>query len=162
MTRTKPKPAARASRKPRQKSEPAAAPQEPPQAPSRFDAYKAEAPTVRAHCPRFAGLSDMDMIFVLALVDLLGYGGHCRGCINDTPNWLGGLLEDILLLVVHHGPEYANAKPELVKHEYESAMEDLRENLELCHRKIAPRLPESVLREMESWQSPASAKAASA
>jgi hypothetical protein len=92
----------------------------------------------------------LDGACVLALADLLAYTDHCTECLDDATNWLGGFLSDVLLEVVVHGPEWANAHPEYVKERFDRSIQYLRENLEIC-RNIEAKIPASVLEKLESW-----------
>jgi hypothetical protein len=95
-----------------------------------------------------------DATCVLALADLLAYDSHSDSSLDDASNWLGTFLSEVLLEVAANGPEWANAHPEFVKLEFDKAIENLRNALQLC-RKIESRMPPSVLEETEKWPAPA-------
>jgi hypothetical protein len=154
-TKTKAKPAARSAAPKPQLVQPAE-PRE-TERQKRLRVYDMEAKQLpRNSIERFQRLDEMtfDGTCVLALADLFAYESHSDCSMDDASNWLGTFFSEVLLEVAANGPEWANAHPEYVKQEFDKAIENLRNALQLC-RKIESRMPPSVLEETEKWPAPA-------
>lgn len=117
---------------------------------TRMAAYRKEGARLK-NFKKFAQLDeDLDLMCISALADLLSYGGHCAESLDDSANWVGAFVADILREVAARGPESVNARPEDVKYFFDRSIENLRDTMALC-RHLGSKIPSSALEEIEKW-----------
>lgn len=127
----------------------------------RWDDLRDRATKTLRQYPEFAGLEDLDLMCVLALVELLSYGGHNIETMNDAPNWVGAFVTEVLFEVARSGPASVNARPGDVKYFFDRAVENLRDTMSLC-QSISSAIPQSAFDEIENWTAADKATAAGA
>jgi hypothetical protein len=159
QSKTKPVQPIKTDRKPKTNPTEISAPAQSAEPPKRWNDIRDRATKKLSQYPEFADLEDLDLMCVLALVELLSYGGHNVETIEDASNWVGAVVTEILFKVARTGPASVNARPGDVKECFDRAVENLRDTMSLC-RRLGSAIPPSALDEIENWNAPEKSSAA--
>jgi hypothetical protein len=105
----------------------------------RFKAVKAKAMDLQGLLKRISQLNHLDVVCILGLVDLLEFGDHCE----DTDNWLGSFMYDLLLNIGRDGVVKIANDPDGVRQMLEDRLNYLMPDLERA-RDFVARYPKLV------------------
>ena len=110
-----------------------------PEQKARFEKLKAAADALHDGLQQFASLESMDMLAILALIDVFAVDEHWE----STRNWLGTFLFDVLMDVARGGANEVLNNPKWVQEHLDKSLETLKDDLEHA-RDFVTRFPKIV------------------